>query len=190
MISTQMHDTMPRKAAEFWWNLKRSEENKFKAEPNVCRYERKSPVEKWIPVTWKEIFAERTKKQNLNLKLKLRSEHERACFIWVFYNDTTFFSGWFIYIKTLKKDYPLNFRTGRNEDGIVDKIMKMFPCNILPFDFETWAQAFEKKYHHKGFKRTKQGLLKCYCLIDEYGNLKDVYPESLMGNSPILKVNL
>jgi len=186
-LTGSLSQTMPRKAAEFWWNIKRSNENRFKAPRNVCYFERNNSYEKWIPITWKHVFAKRTEKQKNNLKLKLRHETERACFIWVFFNDTNFFSGWYIYIKTLKQDYALNFSSGHREKQILDKIMNLIHCKVISFDFDTWAQAFEKQYHHEGFKRTKQGLLKCYCLIDEYGRLKDVYPAPLTGKSFLLK---
>lgn len=173
---------MKRKAAEFWWNLpiKGVERKKFIAPPEVSFYTKKYLNDNWEITTWKEIFAKRKIKQNSAIANKCRHGAIKPAFIWVFYNDSWIMGGWYIYIITLKKDYAINFRTNWKTKGryksIIDKIMQYYPSGILAFDFYSWAPHFAKQYHHEGFERTKQGLVKCRCEIDEYGKLVDVFP--------------
>lgn len=158
--------TMPRKAAEFWWNiLKKPNEKRFIPEKNVAYYKKDMSSGKWNTIIWEEVLNERREKQQSILSSKRRIYTLiKPCYIWVFYNDTDLFGGWWLYIKTLKEDYALNFRT--TNDRLLKKIMNEVNVGIIPFDFYMWAEAFEKKYHHEGFKRKKQGLLRCWCIIE------------------------
>lgn len=52
-----MSITMPRKAAKFWWNLKR--ENKISIPPDVAYYTKKTPYDDWKATTWRDVFAVR-----------------------------------------------------------------------------------------------------------------------------------
>ena len=173
-----------RKAAEFWWDLpiKGVERKKFVAPPEVAFYTKSHLSGEWEITTWKDIFAKRKAKQDSSIANKYRHGAIKPAFIWVFHNDSWIMGGWYIYIKTLKKDYPLNFRTNWRNQGkhksMIDKIMQAYPCGILAFDFYHWAPYFAKQYQHNGFKRTKQGLVKCWCKIDKYGELVDVSPIS------------
>lgn len=173
---------MNRKSAEFWWNLpiKGIERKKFIAPPEVAYYTKNDFTDKWEATTWKEIFAKRKEKQDSSIASKCRHETIKPAFILVFYNDSWIMGGWYIYIKTLKKDYALNFRTNWKNEGkhksMIEKIMYAYPSGILAFDFYSWAPFFAKQYQHNGFKRTKQGLVKCWCKIDKYGELVDVLP--------------
>lgn len=89
-----------------------------------------------------------------------------------------FFSGWWIYIKTLHKDFGINFRA-ETDWGLVEKAMAIYPCGVLPNRsfFSVWAQIFANYYKHVGFKRKwYQGLSKAYCVINEDGRLEDLLP--------------
>lgn len=184
---------MSRKAAEFWWNLpmKGVKRPKFVCPPEVSYFTRDEWNQKWIPTTWKEVFARRKEKQESRIRNKIgRIAELKPCYIWVFHNDTFLFGGWWIYVKTLKKDVALNFRQMDRYNELIRKIMDMFPCGVIPFDFNTWAAAFERTYH-KDFKdkrRAKNALLLCRCLIDERGDIADIYPlnkKPVYGTSPI-----
>ena len=176
-----MGTIMPRKAAEFWWNipLKDIQREKVIIPPEVSYYTRDESNKKWIPITWKEVFAKRKERQDSNIQNKISYSYKiKPCYIWVFYNHTFLFHGWFIYIKIFKKNIAINFRQHGRYDNLIQKIMNTFPCGIIPFDFKTWAETFER-IHHRDFKderRKKNALLKCWCLIDERGDIADIYP--------------
>jgi hypothetical protein len=176
---------MNRKAAEFWWNLpiKGIERKKFVPPPEVAFYAKNDFSNKWEVTTWKDIFVKRKIKQDLSIANKCRHEKIKPAFIWVFFNNSWIMGGWYIYIKTLHKDYALNFKTNWKNEGkyksIIDKIMQAYPSGILAFDFYQWAPHFAKQYHHTGFNRTKQGLVKCLCKVNKYGELEDVFPIGL-----------
>lgn len=182
-----MSTIMDRKAAEFWWNipLKGKDREKFIAPPEVAYYFKNGIGTKWNVTTWKDIFAKRKVKQDSIIANKCRHEKIKPAFIWVFYNDSWIMGGWYIYIKTIHKDYSLNFRANwKNElefKSIIQKIMQFYSCGILAFDFDSWAPYFAEEYKHVGFRRTKQGLVKCWCKINEYGELVDVFPVGLNG---------
>lgn len=165
---------MTRKGAEFWWNLNRKE--KIIIPPEVALYSRDHVNEDWKITTWKDIFALRKQRQQSSLNYKRRCEISKIkhCLIWVFYNNSWLYGGWWIYIKTLKKDYALNFKNDRPD--LVMKIMTMFPCGIIPLkeNFYQWAESFAKEYHSDSFKRKIQGLKMCKCEIDGHANLKDI----------------
>jgi hypothetical protein len=167
---------MPRKAAEFWWNLNKKDTEKISISPEIAYFYKDDVCQTfggkgsdWIAVTWKDVFLKRKKRQDVKLGIKRASYDEsitKPCFVWVFNVDFWIFAGWYVYIKTFKEDYALNFRQ-HNQDAI-DKIMNLYPCGVIPMkeNFDQWAKAFAKKYHHVGFNRKKdQGLLQCHCVI-------------------------
>jgi len=177
---------MDRKAFEFW--------GKRKAPPEVCYYVHNEhtwgsgrwgadrddePKPYWEPVTWKDVFRERKENQEVHIWRKRFSEktETKPCFIWVFHVDWFLFGGYWLYIKTLKKDYGITFREGYNKKLIL-KVMELFPCGVFPDieNFDQWAENFTKTYPHKGFKRKKkQGLKRCFCKVSFGGDLKDVF---------------
>lgn len=133
----------------------------------------------WKTVTWQDIFKKRKEDQEFNIRRKRRSEKliRKPCFIWVLHNDNDwFFDGYWLYIKTLKKDYDINFRNHQKE--IQKQVMELFHCGVLPCidDFDFWAESFIKTFPHKGFKRKAkyQGLKRCWCEIDYYGRLVNI----------------
>lgn len=174
-----MSSIMNRKAAEFWWNIpiKGKPRKKFVVPKNVAYYET-DDQSNWKETTWEEIFLQRKQKQNASIKYKRIHSKIKPAFIWVFYNDSWIMGGWYIYLKTLHEDYPLNFKIGpiqrKKYNSIIKKIMQFYPCGTLPFDFYYWAPYFAKEFNHVGFNRTIQGLVKCRCIIDKYNNIEDV----------------
>lgn len=118
----------------------------------------------WKATTWKDIFAERKARQEININFKLSGQSIiKPCFIWVFKNEQSFpFGGWWIYIKIFKEDIVLNFRN--HKPRLILKCMQLFPCGILPVNenFHLWVEAFEKEFHKTG-RRKKNGLVMCHC---------------------------
>jgi hypothetical protein len=181
---------MNRKSAEFWWNLpiKGVERKPIKPAPEVAYYEKQykghilgdAPKDLWKPVTWNEVFEERKQKQKIRLQYKRRSNEAQTkhCYIWVFHVDWFLFGGWWIYLKFHKDDIALNFRSPSSYKGIISKIKSHFFPDTLFLDListEELCKFIAKKYPSKAFKRKKnQGLYKCECVIDSYGEVKDI----------------
>jgi len=147
---------MSREGAKCWWNQDL---------PKHIAYLYSDYPGDWKEVTYHEILQKKIDRQNSNISMKrLPDLITKPAFIWVFYNDTWIYGGWWIYIKTLKEDYPLNFKDHLGYKQLIERIMNLYPCGILPFDFSTWASQFEKIYHRKRVRK-KEALLKCYCQI-------------------------
>lgn len=131
----------------------------------------------WREVTYKEINARRKAKQDYNIYAKRRHEEVHHCAIWVFYNNpllSIFFCGWFIYVRTLKGDFALNWRCYKKD--LIAQVKNLFPCGCLPFEDnydQIWFNAFEKQYHYKG-KREKNAIAFARCRFDERGNIVEI----------------
>ena len=136
----------------------------------------------WQITTYKEVLDKKRAKQNSHLEYIRQSEVIKPCFIWTFYNEQSFpYGGWWLYIKTLKEDYPLNFR---NEDRELQiKVMKLFPCGMLPMleNIEKWMEEFAKIYHYPSPKRSKQGMAKAWAKIGGYKLIDVVEHKRLSG---------
>lgn len=162
---------MSRSGAEFWW--------KIKPPPDVHHYYHDGHQywgdirPGWNVHTWTMEHKKRT--DNIRYREEVKRVHSRIipCYVWVFHNDSWIMGGWYVYIKTLKDDYALNFRTHRKE--LIRKIIEKYPCGLLFDQFDLWAQAFAQQFRHIGFKRKKnQGIVKAKCKIDERGYLVDI----------------
>lgn len=161
---------MSRSAAAFWWKEELPKE--------IAYLTKTHPHDEWVPTTYKQLLDKKIENQKCELRRKRRCSSIRAGYIWVFEVPGFFFAGWWIYIKTIEDEYGINFRHERNNDLVV-KAMQLFPCGVIPLleYFDTWAVKFAKQYAHVGFKRKrKQGLVKCWCEISEYGELVDIKP--------------
>lgn len=163
-----MSTIMTRSGAKTWWRITLPYE--------VAYLYKDWHHEDWQEVTYKELLDKKIVKQQTELEYKRRCIKTNACYIWVFYNKSRIFNGWYLYVKTLHKDFALTFRNRNNK--LLLKVMNLYPCGILPLqeNFNQWAEEFARIYHHKGFKRKIQGLKKCYCILDEWGNLSDIAP--------------
>lgn len=170
-----MSTIMKRSAAEFWWG-------KENVDPNVAYYYHDGGYEwggkiVWKKVTYAELRKKKFEKQKLQLEYKQRQTKVVPGYVWVFYNYHDFpFGGWWMYIKTHKQDFDLMHRT--TNKTLIEKIMAMFPLTLFPEykQFDLWAEKFAKQFAHKGFKRNRgQGLALCWCIINENGQLVDIY---------------
>lgn len=145
--------------------------------PKGVAYLIKDIGQDWKEVTYKEINARRRKRQDSNIYVKRRTEEICHCAVWVFYNDPSlsiFFSGWYIYIRTLKGDFALNWRCLKKD--LIMQVKNLFPCGCLPFDDtydKAWFEAFEKQYHYPG-KRKKNAIAFAKCRFDERGNIVEI----------------
>ena len=111
-------------------------------------------------VTYEEIKKEKIKKQKRHLEYK-RSINiiiEKPCYLWVFYNDTFFVGGWWLYLRTSKGDISLNFRCRNKELKLM--AMKAYPLGYLPIEenFYKWMVEFEKVFHKDSDKRKKNAI--------------------------------
>ena len=158
---------MTRDGAKTWWGVDLPRE--------IAYLYKNYPWEKWVRVTYKEIFAKKKQRQDSNLSMKRRADRVVPCYIWVFRNMQDFpYGGWWVYIRTVKEDYAVNFRN-YDQVRLMDKIRSLFPCGILNIEgsFTKWAESFEKQYHRKG-KRKKNAVVACHCKINQSGYLADI----------------
>lgn len=174
---------MPRSAAEFWW--------KITPPPHVAYYEKTdfaTPLSKidtkWREVTYAQLKEKKLERQKSELRAKLYpDEFNKPCFIWVFYNNSDIMGGWWIYIKTLEKDWGITFRHEKNK-ALVEKLMELFPMGIFPSyeNHEWWCVKFAEKFkfdnqnRKKGYfkGKRKMGLAKAWCKYD-WNKLIDIY---------------
>ena len=160
---------MTRGGAVTWWGREL---------PKEVAYCIKEMGEDWKDVTYKEIFARKKARQDSHIYMKRAHGETRPCAVWVFCNEhginDIFFCGWYIYIRTLKGDYALNFRNPRHD--LVMQIKQLFPCGCIPFDEiydEKWFEAFEKRFHYPG-KRQRNAIAFCHCRFDERGRITEI----------------
>lgn len=165
---------MSRKAAKRWWGINPPKEVAYYYRDDGYCWGDVNP--NWKICTYKEIYRKKRERQSREIERKRASINIHPALIWVFYNNTPFFHGWWIYIRTIKKEYAINFRNTFLEKEMLPKIRNLYPLGILPLEetFIEWCEAFEKKYHRSG-KKEKNAIAFCHVLIDKYGNLKDVY---------------
>ena len=159
---------MTRGGAVTWWGREL---------PKGVAYCIKEIGEDWKEVTYKEIFARKKARQDSHIYMKRVHEEVRPCAVWVFWNEPLwhlFFGGWWIYVRTLRGDYPLNFRNPRHD--LVMQVKQLFPCGCIPFDEiydEKWFEAFEKRFHYPG-KRQRNAIAFCHCRFDERGRITEI----------------
>ena len=173
---------MDRKAAKFWWNLPINgvEREPFIVPREVCYYEKKSPVSEWEAVTWLDIHKKRTEKIKRAVEFKRKYAKVKPCIVWVFYNNGSLMGGYYTVIKTLNREYYLNFRghgLSVDEKVLQQKVMQLFPlCLPMPEMFDSWMELFANNYHNPTFYRRRkiQGVSFAWCKINEYGDLEDI----------------
>ena len=160
---------MTREGAKSWWGMEL---------PKEVAYCIKEIGEDWKDVTYKEIFARKKAQQDARISMKREHGEVRPCAVWVFFNEhginDMFFKGWWIYLRTLRGDYALNFRNTRKD--LIWQVKQLFPCGLLPFDDvydEAWFEAFEKKYHYPG-KRKRNAIAFCHCRFSERGYIIEI----------------
>jgi len=155
---------MTRSAAKFWWG------NEL---PKEVAYLKKEHLSNdWIEVTYNEIKKVKIQQQDIQLNRKRTPDFiTKPAYVWVFKNEFWAFGGWWIYIKTLNKDYGISFKHEYDKKMIL-KAMELFPMGVFPMleNFELWAELFANKYACNAFNRTKnQGIAKCYVDINWKG---------------------
>lgn len=167
---------MPRNAAKFWWGKELPDGVAYVYHNGG--YHWPGVKIEWIAVTYKELLEKKIKAQGLELWCKRRSElgYNLPGYVWVFKVPGFIFGGWWIYIKTAKRDIGISFRHEYDKKMIL-KAMELYPCGMLPLmeNFDKWAVLFSKQYAHVGFKRKKnQGLAKVRVYFDKNGDVENI----------------
>jgi hypothetical protein len=133
------------------------------------------------PVTKGDILDGKREKQRDILQRIERNDHPeiRPCYVWVFYNDGWLFHGWYLYVRTGRRNecWAMNFQASRYEK-LIPEIRNLFPCGVLPLPelFDEWAQAFSMQYARPTQKRSHhQGMVIARAVVGR-GELIDVRP--------------
>jgi hypothetical protein len=193
---------MTRSAAEFWWSLPVTEDmlNKineingttltdkekesllnrgnFVAPKNVSHYI-KDKYNKWILVTWDDVFKKRTEKINSIIWYKRLSDTIKPCIVFVFYSPSWIMGGWYTIIRTLNNEYYLNFRIDKDTSNKYKiQMMNTFPyCIPCVENFDYWMSEFcrinKNTTYHKGRFKI-QGITYAYCKIGKKGDLLEI----------------
>ncbi len=170
---------MTRGAAKFWWQKE--------LPPDVAYLTKNHPHDEWVATTYRQILDKKIAKQNGELQCKRAHTKRVAGFIWVFYNKGWIFGGWYLYVKTLKRDFSISFgRDGDFNRKLIQKVMGLYPCGVIPMidNFDEWSKRFATQFKRPSFKRKdKCALVRCWCDIDEYGRLKDIHKLPIVDNS-------
>lgn len=130
------------------------------------------------PITVEDLMDKKRKKQRRQLARKRRSykSQNKPCFIWTFYNKGFPYGGWWLYVKTSEKEYPLDYRQPRKD--LMIKAMQMYPCGLLPVEenFYRWKEEFARRYHRPTEKRPEnQGMALAWAKVKWNGQLLDLY---------------
>ncbi len=131
-------------------------------------------------VTKTDILNNKRHRQSLQLQARRSTDTPiiKPCFVWVFYNDPKiypFYSGWYLYIRTLRRDYPIGFKRQNLKFRV--PIMRLFPCGLLPMieNFEVWLQKFARIYHRPTSKRpTNQGMVIARAVVSPLAELLEL----------------
>jgi hypothetical protein len=148
---------MSRKAAESWWNLSAKLAGKPPViiPPDVAYYKLYSGVKE--PVTWDQVMKQRRERQSLEMTDKRHiGSFDKPALLWLFYCEAWFFNGWWLYVKTVKDDYSVNFRNTRAEE-LKQMCFDIFPLGVSAgFDYDLWCEEFYKKFGVANPKKHKK----------------------------------
>lgn len=161
-----MNTIMSRDGAKFWWGIDL---------PRHIAYMYKDySGGDWKEYTYEEIFARKKERQDKHISYKRRCEKIVPGCVYVFYNESCIMGGWWIYVRTIKENIPLNFRNHRPD--IIRQVRNLFPCSVLPFDellYSDWCPAFERLFHVQG-RRKRNATVFCHCRFNSNGNLVEI----------------
>ncbi len=131
--------------------------------------------EPWKEYTIQDRIKEKIKEQKANLSFKRRYEKTLPCYIWVFYNKSWLFAGWYVYIECRLGSFALNWKPTDSDTKLLRKIMQKYHCGVFPEFADEWAHAFCKAFPKKpkGIK-VKQGIKYTHCILNENNRLIDV----------------
>lgn len=132
------------------------------------------------PITRQDILNAKRERQRRQLQhiLENRASQIKPCFIWVFYNDSFPYGGWWLYIRTLRHSWGLNFSRLYGEEFII-KAMALYPCGYAPVmeNFGSWAERFAQKYGRVSSRGDRvQGMALARAKVDCTGWLLDIMP--------------
>lgn len=125
-----------------------------------------------VPVTFTDIRQRKVDTQRLHLENLRRCELTiKPCYIWAFYNKTFFFRGWWLYVKSNKIDFAINFRNDVDFPKLIAQIIECYPLGFLPMkeNFYKWIQVFEKTFHKDCKIRERNAIAPAWCSFNWRG---------------------
>jgi hypothetical protein len=163
---------MPRGAAEFFW------QKKIPAEVAYYKiYHGRQTCER-VPVTWKEIHAERAQQQRGILILKrLPDKRREAAILKVDSNEY----GGYAFCKIMAKYVVYFIDYGRNprKQQLCEYLLQNICFGQIVFDFKEWKKLFEQKI----------GSLPVFIELDRRGEIINIEIYSKSKNKLIRKEN-
>lgn len=130
-------------------------------------------------ITKTDILRAKKDRQLRQLAAKRRHSHisYKPCFVWVFHNSSWLYRGWWLYVRTLKTRWGINFEDRYHK--LIPEIMRRFPCGHLPIkeNFDLWAAAFVAAYPRQNL--LNQGAVQAWAKIAPNGDLLDVMSQSV-----------
>lgn len=101
-------------------------------------------------VTWKEIHERRAERQRERLR-QIRyspAAWPQPAMLWVFFNSTWFYYGWYAYVRTSKQEDIGGGYKGNVSGKRAENLMRRIPLGVLPDErhFSEWCEAFAKTY--------------------------------------------
>lgn len=109
------------------------------------------------PVTFKQLKSDRIEQQRSHLEELLRiTSRFRPAYIWTFFVSGPFYSGWHLYLRTIKDSWWI-----RDCDEFALTIMRHYPCGLFPIpeNFYAWKKAFAETYTRPSKRRPRQGMV-------------------------------
>lgn len=127
------------------------------------------------PITRSDILEKKRARQASILANKRRVWGAETVpgFIWTFYNPHFPYTGWHLYVRTLRASWWI--RPDRNP-GLALKIMRLYPCGLLPMleNFSLWKATFANTFPRATAKRpTLQGMTLARVVV-ESGRAVDI----------------
>jgi hypothetical protein len=159
---------MTRAGALSWW--------KEELPKHVLYLYREHSGENWHEYTRADLIAKKKSKQESNIYNKRYCFRRVPCYIHVFKNNSFFYGGFFIYIKSKHGSWPLNWKTAWKHEGFFERVKQHLPLGLLPgVDDDVWLNEFCKAYpmKPKGIQKPR-GKYLTHCIIDSSDNLINI----------------
>ena len=122
------------------------------------------------PVTKADILeAKRARQRRILANIRRPSSYQvKPCFVWVFYNESWIYGGWWVYVRTHKQRWQLS-ANDYVKRKLLEQVLAQWPCGLLPdvAFYRRWIERFAETYARATEKRPdKQGMAQGWAVVD------------------------